>query len=146
MALPAVSFFHTLKPTPVNMQIDQPHAWTPPKNLHQLIPPTHTWTIPVFFSGSGCLDSHINTVLSEWLITMYYSSKCTAAVWLMPHRKWSRSGVFVVWESVGGRHVRMWSGSVCGTVAVAAGECMYGACLMVVVLVRVCRCGVLLVR
>lgn len=40
----------------------------------------------------------------------------------------------------------MWSGSVCGTVDVAAGECMYGACLMAVVLVRVCRCGALLVR
>lgn len=52
----------------------------------------------------------------------------------------------VVWESVGGRDVRMRSGSVCGTVDVAAGECMYGACLIAVVLVRVCRCGVLLVR
>lgn len=52
----------------------------------------------------------------------------------------------VVWESVGGRDVRMWSRSVCGTVDVAAGECMYGACLMAVVLVRVCRCGLLLVR
>lgn len=52
----------------------------------------------------------------------------------------------MVWESVGGRHVRMWSGSVCGTVDVAAGEYMYGACLMAVVLVGVCRCGVLLVR
>lgn len=103
--------------------------------------PTHPWTIPVFFSSSGCLDSHINTVLSEWLITMYYSSKCTAAVWLMLHRKWSRSGVFVVRERVGGRHVRMWSGSVCGTVDVVAGEKMCGACLMAVVLVRVCRCG-----
>lgn len=47
----------------------------------------------------------------------------------------------VLWESVGGRDVRMWSGCVCGTVDVAAGEYMYGACLMVVVLV-----GVLLVR
>lgn len=35
----------------------------------------------------------------------------------------------------------MWSGCVCGTVDVAAGEYMYGACLMAVVLV-----GVLLVR
>lgn len=41
----------------------------------------------------------------------------------------------------GGRDVRMWSGSVCGMVDVVAGECIYGACLMVLVLVRVCRCG-----
>lgn len=39
----------------------------------------------------------------------------------------------MVWECV-------WHGDA------AAGECMYGACLMAVVLVRVCRCGVLLVR
>lgn len=42
-----------------------------------------------------------------------------------------------LWESVGGRDVRMWSGCVCGTVDVAAGEYMYGACLMAVVLVGV---------
>lgn len=45
----------------------------------------------------------------------------------------------MVWESVGGRDVRMRSASVCG-IDVAAGECMYGACLMTVVLVRACRC------
>lgn len=39
----------------------------------------------------------------------------------------------VVWESMGGRDVRMWSRSVCGMVDVAAGEYMYGACLMAVV-------------
>lgn len=88
---------HTHTHTPADIQIDPPHAWTLPKNPQRLIPTTHTYTIPLFCSP-GCLDSHINTILSEWLITMYYSSKCTPAVWLMPHRKWSRSGVFVgVW-------------------------------------------------
>lgn len=54
----------------------------------------------------------------------------------------------VVWQSVGGRDVRMWSGSVCGTVDVAAGEYMYGSHLMAAVVKFWCgcRCGVLLVR
>lgn len=50
-----------------------------------------------------------------------------------------------LWESVGGRDVRMRSGSVCGAVDVATEQCMYGACLMAVVLVRVEVWGGLLV-
>lgn len=98
MALPAVSsllFFNTHTCRHANRLTACLNTSKESSQTHPTHPHMHN---PPFLCSAGCLDSHINTILSEWLITMYYTSKCTAAVWLMPHRKWSRSGVFVgVW-------------------------------------------------